>query len=114
MNDARGDSGATGTPATIADAKTKLKAEINELLALGIATNRILVCGIPYVNDGTPAGRLQAWDTMKSEAASETGVIFVDWYTPTFTNWATWKYTDNIHLIDVGHVGLKDAIIAVA
>lgn len=114
LNDARGDSGATGTPATIADAKTKLKAEINELLALGIAANRIIVTGVSYVNDGTPAGRLQAWNTMKSEAASETGVLFADWYTPTFANWATWKYTDNIHLIDVGHVGLKDAIIAVA
>lgn len=112
LNDARGDTGATGTPATIADAKTKLKAEINELLAAGVATNRIVVCGIPYVNDGTPSGRLQAWNTMKQESASETGVLFVDWYTPVFTNWATWKHADNIHLIDVGHTGLKDAIIS--
>ena len=109
LNDARADAGATGTPATIADAKTKRKAEINELLAAGIASNKIIGWGIPYIEDGTPDGRLQAWNTAMQEACTETGTRFADVYTVTKANWATIKYTDNIHVTDSGHVLLKDA-----
>jgi lysophospholipase L1-like esterase len=111
INDINADGDANGTPALIADFKTKYKTIVTDLLAFGYGVDDIYIGSPGYINNGTSTTKMEAYGTPCMEIAQETGI----WYTPIrermIAAGGNSQLSDTLHPNDAGHATMSDAYV---
>jgi len=109
INDCRTDTGATGTKTAAFQAQ--LEASIQLCIDAGIPASRIITPSIPWVNDGTPQTRMDAYVAVQMAAAHNKGTKYADVNTAMKNGGGAALLTgDNIHPNDTGHALIASTI----
>lgn len=112
INDINADGDANGTPALIADFKTKYKEIFTTLLSNGWPTSGLSIGSPGYINNGTSLTKMEAYGTACQEIATELSIAYKPVREDMIAAGGNSQLSDTLHPNDSGHSTMATTIAA--